>query len=379
MFIFLLVAAAIIGAGSLYRYSGVANPDEKLYVAVEGDGIIAVINPATGKVIKKIDLALEHEGGKLTYAPHNVQVAPDGKSVWVTANAGTHMEHSSFVPSAEAHGDEEGDESDQVIVVDPEADRIIQRIPLGAGLHLAHVVVSTDGSTAYVTAQDGDAIFKISAKSYAVSKKIDAPQESEPHGIRLSPDGKELFVAFLKGKNFGILYTDSDHTTLLPMGGSPVQTGVTPDGRWMMASLYDTKKLFLYLVNDIVGKNNGEPPPPIYVDLPASAEGPIQMYPTPDSRFVYLADQGYYFGQPAGSHVYKIDLASKKVVKEIVGGNAPHGIVVSKDGSRVYVTNLLSGDVSVIDTARDEVISTIAIGKEPNGISLWSKKLGGTP
>jgi len=33
----------------------------------------------------------------------------------------------------------------------------------------------------------------------------------------------------------------------------------------------------------------------------------------------------------------------------------------------------LSGDVSVIDTARDEEVKTIKVGKEPNGISIWYK------
>ena len=105
--------------------------------------------------------------------------------------------------------------------------------------------------------------------------------------------------------------------------------------------------------------------------LPQGAKGPIQMYSTPDSQFIYLADQGYYFEQPASDLVYKIDLLAGIVVKEIKAGSAPHGVVVSPDGAFVYVTNLLSNDVSVIDTATDTEVGRIPVGKEPNGVSFW--------
>jgi YVTN family beta-propeller protein len=115
------------------------------------------------------------------------------------------------------------------------------------------------------------------------------------------------------------------------------------------------------------------------VDLPPDAKGPIQMYPTPDSKFVYVADQGYYFGQPQNNIVYKVDVSSGTIIKQITAGAAPHGVVVSKDGKLVYITNLKSDDVSIIDTAIDAEVGRIPAGKEPNGISIWSKSLGGTP
>jgi YVTN family beta-propeller protein len=134
--------------------------------------------------------------------------------------------------------------------------------------------------------------------------------------------------------------------------------------------MYDTKSLALY---------NSAHESLSYARLPEGAKGPIQMYPTPDSRFVYLADQGYYFGQPAGDTVYKIDVTTSQVVASIKAGSAPHGVVVSKDGGRVYVTNLLSGDVSIIDATKDVELSRIPVGKEPNGISVWTKDSGGMP
>jgi YVTN family beta-propeller protein len=46
---------------------------------------------------------------------------------------------------------------------------------------------------------------------------------------------------------------------------------------------------------------------------------------------------------------------------------------VSHDGKKVYVTNLLSDTISVIDTTTDTITNTIAVGEKTNGISIWKK------
>lgn len=365
------IAVFFVAFGIIF-YSGLFNPNEKIYVAVEGDGKIAVIDPVKNKVIKNINLAKEHDGGVLNFTPHNIQVAPDGNSVWVTANAGSYEGHSfNFLNKVLAHGDEHsGMSDDEVIVINPKTDIIIKRIPIAVGIHLAHVVLTPNSAYAYVTAQKEGAIYKINVSTYTVEKKISLSANSEPHGMRISSDGSLAYLAMLGSKALGILDINKDTFSEMPVRGKAVQAGVTPDGNFAFVSLYDTKELAVYKKNS----NAIE-----YITLPASAKGPIQMYPTPDSRFVYLADQGYYFNQPSSDVVYKIDLMEMKVVKEIKAGQAPHGVVVSKDGKFVYITNLLSGDISVIDALNDNEIAKISVGKEPNGISIWNKKLGGTP
>ncbi len=375
--LFVVIIVAVFGALAYVFSSGILNPAQKLYVAAEGDGKIVVIDPAKRKVIKEIDLSVDHEDGKLSFAPHNVQVAPDGKSVWVTANVAGHMGHanSGVIHEALAHGGEEEDggvlnEPDEVIIINPKNDRVIKRIPIAKGAHLAHVVLSPDNAFAYVTGQTSGAIYKINTSTFTLESTIAATEASEPHGMRVSPDGKKLFIALLKGKALGVLDTESNSLSLMPVDGEAVQAGVTLDGNITMASLYDTKKLAVMRE----GSDEIE-----YIALPEEARGPVQMYPTPDSRFVYVADQGYYFEQPSNDIVYKIDLVEKRVVKSIKTGRGPHGVVISQDGKFVYVTNLLSNDVSIIDTATDEQVALVLAGREPNGISLWYKEGSGTP
>lgn len=372
VFIFIVIIVGILVAGFSYRYFAVFQPDEKVYVALEGDGVVAVIDAARHTPYRTIDLSISHEGGILKFAPHNVQVAPNGRNVWVTANAGAHEAHTGrVVPSAFAHGDEDGGaEADEVVVIDPLRDTIIQRVLVAQGVHLAHVVITPDGAYAYVTAQKEGVIYKINTLTFTVEKEIRAPEGSEPHGIRISPDGLFAYIAFLQGRTLGILDIQTDALSFVPLGGAAVQTGVTQNGDMVFTSLYDTKKIAVYYPKTRSFAS---------IDLPQGAKGPIQMYATPDSRFLYVADQGYYFGEPISDILYKIDLGDLKIVREISLGRAPHGVVVSKDGKFIYVTNLLSGDVSVVSSVTDEEITRIKVGKEPNGVSVWSRSLGGTP
>ena len=79
------------------------------------------------------------------------------------------------------------------------------------------------------------------------------------------------------------------------------------------------------------------------------------------------------FDEPTSNQIYEIDIASLQVLKSYTGGQAPHGVVVSHDGKKVYVTNLLSDTISVIDTTTDTITNTIAVGEKTNGISIWKK------
>ena len=46
------------------------------------------------------------------------------------------------------------------------------------------------------------------------------------------------------------------------------------------------------------------------------------------------------------------------------------GIAVTPDGTRVYVTNLESGNVSVIDTATNTIIASVPVGEVPRGVAV---------
>ncbi|MCL4704969.1 YncE family protein [bacterium] len=351
--------------------------NEKVYVALEGEGKVAVLDPTQKKVSTTIDLSERSESMTVGYMAHNVQVAPNGKSVWVTANVMTEE------AMGEGHGEEEDEGAemgrdtptsaellDQVIVIDPLTDEIVRRIPIAVDSHLAHVVLSPDSRIAYVTLQEKGAIYAINAVTFTIELKVDLGTNSGPHGARVSPDGSRVFIALMGGKGMGVLDIKTNNVWTYPLGSAVVQTAVTPNGRFVFSSLYETKQIarFDTATQEIVK-----------INLPQEAKGPIQLYSTPDSRFVYVADQGYYFNQPTSDKVYRIDVAPGIVDQTILGGSAPHGVVVDAEGKYGYITNLVSDDVSIIDVKTNTEIARIPVGDMPNGISIWHRTRGGTP
>ncbi len=77
-----------------------------------------------------------------------------------------------------------------------------------------------------------------------------------------------------------------------------------------------------------------------------------------------------YIANFNSSNVSVIDTASNTVVATVAVGTNPQGVSVNPAGTRVYVTNLADSTVSVINTASNTVTATVAVGASPYGVSV---------
>jgi len=340
---------------------------EKVYVAIEEEGRVGVIDTQSRKMINSIDLSGVQNNKFVKYTTHNVQAAPNGKVVLVTANVerGVMGENKSGKVEDISDG-----LYDKIFIIDPLTDTIISSLPIEIDSHLAHVVVNAEGTFAYTASQEKSKIYVIDLTTQKIAKTISLDEGSGPHGLRLSTDDSKLYVALIGGKAIAEVNLQNDSIKKYPLSGSVIQTALTTDGNYVFGSVFDTKK---------VAWINTETDEQGYIDLPEDAKGSVQLYATPDSKYLYVVNQGYYFEQPIGNTVYRIDISQRKVDQIIPAGDAPHGIVVDKAGKFVYVTNLLSKDVSIIETSTNKEVARIKVGEMPNGISIWNKRMGGTP
>src|SRR5438094_6199121 len=72
----------------------------------------------------------------------------------------------------------------------------------------------------------------------------------------------------------------------------------------------------------------------------------------------------------AGDNVHIIDAATNKVVSEIKGIEAPHGVVVAPDGSRIYVSEQADKTLVVIDGKTLQVTKRIPLSGNPNLVDI---------
>jgi len=59
-----------------------------------------------------------------------------------------------------------------------------------------------------------------------------------------------------------------------------------------------------------------------------------------------------------------------EVLKRIPVGKRVWGLAISSDGKRVFTTDGVDHQVSVIDTEKDEVIKAIKVGQFPWGVVI---------
>jgi YVTN family beta-propeller protein len=64
--------------------------------------------------------------------------------------------------------------------------------------------------------------------------------------------------------------------------------------------------------------------------------------------------------------VNDLSASAEYVLARIPVGHNPRGVVLSPDGKRLYVANRLDDNITVIDTAADQVVSTIDLGGPKN-------------
>lgn len=330
----------------LLAWSGTALAVDKVYVANERSDTVSVLDAVSFKALASVPV------GKM---PHNVQVSPDGKLVWVTNNGERGQAADASAHKDMANGDHDAmGKPGAVWAIDTVTNAVVAKVAVG--MHPAHVVVSPDGRFAYVTNGGDDTVSVIDTSAQRLVATI--PVGKFPHGLRFNPDGKQVWVANLKGGTVSVIDTASQKEVgQVPAGRGPAQVGFTPDGRFAFVSLSEENAVAVI-----------DTATPKVIRKVAVGTVPIQLYATPDSRMLLVANQGTR--KKPGKTVSMIDLESFKVVKTVVTGAGAHGVVVDRDGRYAYVTNSYANSVSMVDVKDRKVVKTVSVGKGPNGISV---------
>ena len=344
-FSFLTVAACSSGSSTNGPSPTGEVPAGTVFAAVEDDGTIVAIDERTGAKLSVVDVSEDSMGSTIKFDVHNVQGAPDGRMVWVTAMPSMDGSSTMTMP-------------DELIGIDASSFAVMKRIPLGEKQHPAHVVL--DGDTAYVTAYDANALLVVDTVAGKVTRSVPLPDGASPHGERLTPDRRTVVVAGMGTGAIVLVDTTTFDVTSIPVPAPAVQAAVLPDGSAAFVSLYDTKQIArLDLHTHALS----------LFDLPADSQGPVQIYPTPDSSSLWVADQGNLEGRPAGTHLYRLDTSSGAVTLTANVGNAPHGVVLNADATRVWTTLSADGTVQEIDGKTGAILATTPVGHSPNGIT----------
>jgi YVTN family beta-propeller protein len=226
----------------------------------------------------------------------------------------------------------------------------------------------------------------------------------EPFGI--TPDQSKLYVADYNNSLVDVVNTATNTLeTTIPVGLNANAVAITPNGQfgYTANSGDNTVSVFNVATNTLVTN--------IQTGISAGA-----VNITPDGKSVYVSGTGNtlavintatntvsstfqvtvpsgdqtaccLFGpiiNPAGTVGYIVQnfqattpgtvtvlsIPSNTVLTSITVGAWPTDIVMSPDGTRVYVANLNSNSVSVIDTSTSTVIATVPVATGPQSVAV---------
>jgi YVTN family beta-propeller protein len=316
-----------------------------VYSANEGEDSISRFDLATGRVMTM----------PVPVTPHNVQISRDGRRLFAVGSMAGQMKMAAegAAPAGDAHAASKAPGA--LVIFDATAANAATATVVSVDRAPAHVIVGARDDRAYVSNAEDDVVSVVDVARGRVVSSI--PTAASPHGLRMSPDGREIYVAATKGNAVSVIdVATSREATRIPVGKAPVQVGFTPDGTRVYVSLRDDNAV---AVVDTRTRR-------LMSTIPVG-HSPIQVFATPDGKFMYVANQGTE--REPDNTVSVIDTRLNVVVKTLTTDRGAHGVVVSDDGRRVFIANTFAGTVSTIDTATQRVIGTVRVGKGPGGIT----------
>jgi PQQ-dependent catabolism-associated beta-propeller protein len=271
------------------------------------------------------------------------------------------------------------EDSQDLSVIDTRTDSLIATIPVGT--RPRGVKVSPDGRTVYVAlsgspkcppSMPDEECEKLKAdKSKDGIAEVDVaarrvrrvlPGGSDPEQFDISADGRRLYISNEDAGTASLVDVPSGTIlTTVKVGAEPEGVRLSPDGKLVYVTAESDTSI------RVLDATTGAAKARIKVD-----RRPRDVAFTPDGKRAYATAE-------VGGTVSVIDVAANRVIATIrlPAEAKPMGVRVSPDGKRVYVATGRGGTVLVIDPATNQVSGSVKVGQRPWGIGLTAdgKKL----
>jgi YVTN family beta-propeller protein len=214
----------------------------------------------------------------------------------------------------------------------------------------------------YVSDETGGSIAVVDPATAQLVATI--PVGKRPRGVKLSRDGKFLYVALSGSPSAGPGVDESklppaDRSAdgvgvvdlsarkllrILRSGQDPESFDLSPDGKVLYVSNEETSEMTALDLD--TGVIRGK--------VPGVGEEPEGVTVRPDGKAVYVTSE-------RDGLVTAIDVANLTVVGQMHTGRRPRSIVFAKDGVTAFVTDELEGTLTVLDTVAQKAVGEIKI------------------
>lgn len=264
------------------------------------------------------------------------------------------------------------EDSQELTIIDTRTDSAVATIPVGT--RPRGVRVSADGRTVFVALSGSpkcpptmpdEECEKLKADKTkdgiavvdAASRKVTRvlPGGSDPETFDISRDGATLFVSNEDAGTASVVDIASGQIrSTVTVGKEPEGVRVHPDGSTVWVTGETDHNVTV--IDTKTGKVVGQ------VEV---GKRPRSLAFTPDGARAYVTSE-------VDGTVWVVDAAARKSLKVIKmpQGSKPMDAEAAPDGKRIYVSNGRGGTVAVIDVATDSLVGSAKVGQRPWGIAL---------
>lgn len=215
--------------------------------------------------------------------------------------------------------------------------------------------ISVPGKPAGVAVDGAGHVFTVSPDSKVV-RRLDqdgsilaaAQLDGGPIGVVYDPGLERIFVS--DWYNARIWVMDAETLELLQMletGSAPAGLAVSADGRWLASADRDSDQVSIFALDTLELRLR-----------PTVGTRPFGLRFAPDGR-LFVANVGT-------NDVTVIDPQSGETLATIAVGERPYGVAFAL--GRAFVTNQYADTVSVLDLATYAPLQTVEVGEYPEGI-----------
>jgi PQQ-dependent catabolism-associated beta-propeller protein len=258
-------------------------PERHIMVACTDSNAADVIDPATGKSLRRIPLGDE---------PEAFDLSPDGKTIYVS-----------------------NEDEAEASFIDAASGKKLQSIKVGQ--EPEGVKVSADGKTLYVTSEVASLVHVIDVASAKVVKNVKVGKR--PRRMAITPDGRELWVTNELDATVSIIATATHSvidTVKLEVKGVRTQD-ISPVGILMTR---DGKRAYLAL-----GKANHV----AFIDVASRKTTNLVLVGKRAWNLALdKAEARLFVVNGLSDDLTVVDVAGAKAIKSIPVGRVPYGVVV---------------------------------------------------
>src|SRR6185503_6190364 len=177
--------------------------------------------------------------------------------------------------------------------------------------------------------------------------------QQRTHLVVPSPDEKRFYITNTVSGSLTIVDRATGAAKTIPIGAGAEGVTVSPDGREVWVAWRDASKI------SVVSTSTDA----VVETFASGGEGPQRLQFTPDGSQVWVSNV-------RSNTLTAFDARTRKLLGTVSVGRGPAGIVFSPDGQRGYFALSGANQIAVIDVPNRKLIQTFTTGVEPDGIAL---------